>query len=69
MSIFVSCRFNEKQTFTEDSGSHINMRLARTGNNFWSAGHTSYSSFGLRSHSSTKPKVKVAPYTRLNQVK
>ena len=45
------------------------MRVQHTGNNFWNTGHTTRSTFGLRSNSSLNPKVKVAPFTRLNQVK
>ena len=46
------------------------MQVMRTGNNFWNTGHTTASTFGLRSYSHmAEPKVKVAPFTRLNQIK
>lgn len=39
------------------------------GNNFWNTGYSTNKSFGLKSHSVFEPKVKVAPFTRLNQTK
>ena len=47
------------------------MQTQVTGNNFWNTGATSQSAMGLRSGGNTKsqPKVKVAPFTRLNQSK
>lgn len=45
------------------------MRVMRTGNNFWNTGHTTMSTFGLRASTSLQPKVKVTPFTRLNQIK
>ena len=41
----------------------------KTGNNFWNTGHTTNSTFGLRSYQGIQPKVKVAPFTRLNQTR
>ena len=39
------------------------------GNNFWNTGFSTNKSFGLKAHSVFEPKVKVAPFTRLNQTK
>ena len=50
-----------------EEASRIDMRIMRTQNNFWNTGHTTMSTFGLRSHSSMAPRVKFAPFTRLNQ--
>lgn len=50
-------------------GSRIDMRTQQTGNNFWNIGHSTTATFGLRSQSHYQPKVKVAPFTRLNQTK
>ncbi len=61
-------RFQEKLHKTRQAqDDRINMQVMRTGNNFWNTGHTTASTFGLRSHSHVQePKVKVAPFTRLN---
>ena len=64
-------RFNDKIHLAQDSaqGKRINMQVMRTGNNFWNTGHTTMSTFGLRSSSAFEPKIKMAPFTRLNQTK
>ena len=60
-------RFNEKLVYAQDKdASRINMQTQQTGNNFWNIGHSTTATFGLRSHSEYQPKVKVAPFTRLN---
>ena len=63
-------RFSEKLAYGQDKDQdgRIDMRIMKTGNNFWNTGHTTASTFGLRTHS-MQPKVKVAPFTRLNQTK
>ena len=45
------------------------MRTQSTGNNFWNTGHTTMSTFGVRTDSLLQPKVKVTPYTRINQTR
>ena len=45
------------------------MRTQSTGNNFWNTGHTTMSTFGVRTDSALQPKVKVAPFTRINQTR
>ena len=63
-------RFNEKLHYAQDKdASRINMQTQQTGNNFWNIGHSTTATFGLRSSSEYQPKVKVAPFTRLNQTK
>ena len=52
-----------------DKGNRIDMRVMKTGNNFWNTGHTTASTFGLRTSTALTPAVKVAPFTRLNQTK
>ena len=64
----VLLRFNEKllQARDAEDGKRIDMKVMRTGNNFWNTGHTTMSTFGLRTNSCMQPKVKVAPFTRVN---
>ena len=45
------------------------MQVMNTGNNFWNVGHSTRSTFGLRSNTVMQPKVKVAPFSRLNQTR
>ena len=74
-SLFSLFRFQEKLHMARDTqygekgSDRINMQIKRTGNNFWNTGHASMAAFGLRSNSHLEPKVKVAPFTRLNQIK
>ena len=71
MAVRLVCRFAQKLAFAEDkdNGSRIDMRVTKTGNNFWNTGASTLSAFGLRTSSQWQPKVKVAPFTRLNQTK
>ena len=61
-------RFEEKYKYVTDqqAGERINMQVMNTGNNFWNIGHTTTSTFGLKANTVLQPKVKVAPFSRLN---
>ena len=65
------CRFEDKYKYVTDKqgGERINMQLMNTGNNFWNVGHTTTSTFGLHANTMRQPKVKVAPFSRLNQTR